>query len=218
MRGLRAAPGTIHGLLPVVLLLGSVVSARAAQAVVTVTDDQGAPIEHAVVSLTSPDPALNGPPGKGAVAVMAQQDKQFVPHVLPVRVGTTVSFPNHDDFRHQVYSFSPAKTFQISLYSGDEDKREVFDKPGVVALGCNIHDTMLGYIYVLETGNFAVTGADGVAVVDGLQPGPYRINVWHPRQRAPLAGQEVTVTADAGVTASYTMSLKPPLLLGVPHP
>lgn len=184
-------------------------TARAEDATVLVTDDTGAPVRDAVVSLTSPDAASNsGGAGKSA-AVMTQQNKEFLPHVLPVRVGTTVRFPNKDDFRHQIYSFSKPKPFEISLYSGEEDKRETFDKTGVVALGCNIHDNMLAYIYVLATDHYAATGRDGVARVVGLKPGKYTLAVWHPRQRGGELSQETVVGAGTGVELTLEVSLKP---------
>src|SRR5690348_12160034 len=122
-------------LVAAVLAFSVTAPARAEDATVTVTDDTGAPVREAIVSLTSPDPALNGNAAASGVAVMAQRNKEFIPHVLAIRAGSTVRFPNQDDFRHQIYSFSKAKTFEISLYSGDEDKRETFNNPGVVALG-----------------------------------------------------------------------------------
>lgn len=183
-------------------------TARAEDAIVSITDDAGAPVLNAVVSLTSPDAASNSGNAKAA-AVMTQQNKEFSPHVLPVRAGTTVRFPNKDDFRHQIYSFSKAKTFEISLYSGEEDKRETFDKTGVVALGCNIHDNMLGYIYVLATDHYAATGSDGVARVFGLKPGSYTLAVWHPRQRGGEISQPAVVAAGTGVELALKLSLKP---------
>ena len=174
---------------------------------VAVTDDSGVPVKDAVVSLTSPDQALNKASEANPAGVMTQRNKEFTPHVLPIRAGTTVRFPNHDDFRHQIYSFSKTKPFEISLYSGDEDKRETFDKPGIVALGCNIHDNMLGYIYVLATDHYAATGSDGTARVAGLKPGKYSLALWHPRQRGGELTQDVTV-ADGGVQLQLKVSLK----------
>jgi plastocyanin len=191
-----------------------VAPAGAEEATISVLDDAGAPVADAVVSLTSPNPALNKNPSTGQRAVMAQRNKQFAPHVLPVRAGTTVRFPNHDEFRHQIYSFSKPKVFEISLYGGDEEKRETFDKTGVVALGCNIHDTMLGYIYVLDTDQFAVTGNDGMARIDDLKPGKYTIAVWHPRRRGEGVNQDTTITAGTPVTAQFRVSLKPPVVPG----
>ena len=187
---------------------------RAEDVMVSVADDAGAPIQNAIVSLTSPDPALNRG-SQHEAAVMTQQNKQFTPHVLPVRQGATVRFPNKDDFRHQVYSFSKAKTFEISLYSGDEDKRETFDKTGVVALGCNIHDGMLGYVYVVATDHYAVTGADGIARMEGLKPGAYALSVWHPRQRGPELSEAVTVAIGADLSRQVRVALKPPPPAGI---
>lgn len=184
-------------------------TAHAEDAAVSVTDDTGAPVKDAIVSLTSPDPALNGGGAAKAAAVMSQQNKQFSPHVLAVRAGATVRFPNKDDFRHQIYSFSKPKPFEISLYSGEEQKSETFDKPGIVALGCNIHDNMLGYIYVLGTDHFAPTDADGTARIAGLKPGKYTIAVWHPRQRGGEATQETVIAAGAAADARFKLSLKP---------
>ncbi len=184
--------------------------AEAEEAVVSVLDDTGAPVADAVVSLTSPDPALNADPTAGHLSVMAQRNKQFSPHVLAVRTGTTVRFPNQDEFRHQIYSFSKPKPFEISLYGGDEEKRETFDKTGVVALGCNIHDTMLGYIYVLDTDHFAVTGDNGIVRIGGVKPGKYSVAVWHPRQRGGEAlSQDTVIAAGAPASAQFRMSLKP---------
>jgi len=113
--------------------------------------------------------------------VVDQIDKEFVPRVKPILVGSQVSFPNHDNIRHEVYSFSPAKTFELPLYAGTPAKPVLFDKPGVVVLGCNIHDWMVGYIYVSESPWFAKTAADGKTVLRGLPPGRYVVRAWHPR-------------------------------------
>src|SRR5881394_852689 len=129
MRFRRALPAAI-------LLQAFTIAAFAATIVVDVRDPQGAPLTDAVVFATPEgrDPAH----ANRGVAVMDQKDKTFVPHVLPVQVGTSVKFPNSDDIQHQVYSFSPAKTFQLPLYKGTPANPIVFEKPGVVTLGCNI--------------------------------------------------------------------------------
>ena len=94
---------------------------------------------------------------------------------------TAVTFPNHDDVRHQVYSFSPAKRFELPLYAGVPAEPVVFDKPGVVVLGCNIHDWMVGYIYVSDSPYFAKTGKDGKAIIADLPTRVYAVRVWHPQ-------------------------------------
>jgi plastocyanin len=173
----------------------------------TVTDDKGKPIEDAIVSVM----ALGAAPAPvPPTAVMDQHDREFVPHVLPVHVGTRVNFPNRDNIRHHVYSFSSAKKFELPLYIGTPTAPVVFDKPGVVALGCNIHDWMLAYIYVLATPHFAKTTADGKARVDGLAPGTYEARVWHPRLRGDTEkmGKPLTVAAGESAQVAFVVSLK----------
>ncbi len=109
-----------------------------------------------------------------------QVSKEFVPLVSVIQAGTAVNFPNRDKVRHHVYSFSPAKTFEIKLYSGVPGKPVVFDKPGEVVLGCNIHDNMIAYLLVVDTPHFAKTDKRGAAVLDGLSAGDYEIHVWYP--------------------------------------
>ena len=101
-------------------------------------------------------PALRAP-ADARTAVMDQVNKEFVPHVLPVAVGTEVSFPNHDQIHHHVYSFSRTKTFEIPLYKGEAAPPVRFDQVGAVKLGCNIHDWMSGVILVVPTPYFAMT-------------------------------------------------------------
>lgn len=169
--------------LPAVILLMSLFSAASAQAVpVTVMVDDGkAPLADAVVSVHSTGAATPVTPGK---AVMDQRGMLFAPTVLAVTVGTLVRFPNSDNIRHQVYSFSPAKHFELPLYAGIPADPVQFDQAGVVTLGCNIHDWMVGYIVVLDTPYFAKTGIDGRAHLD-VPAGTYQLRAWHPQ----LAGE-----------------------------
>src|SRR5258707_3003814 len=145
-------------------------SAHAAELRVAVMDHKGKNVADAVVLAVAVDArnALHSHPPRDAVD---QVDKQFVPFVKPVFVGSTVRFPNSDNIRHQVYSFSTAKKFELPLYAGTNAPPVVFDKPGVVVLGCNIHDWMIGYIYVSETPFFAKTEAAGTATIDDMPPG-----------------------------------------------
>ena len=101
--------------------------------------------------LAAPEGRAGPLPEKPGREIVDQINLEFVPHVKPVVVGSPVYFPNKDDVRHHVYSFSPAKRFELPLYSGTPAAPVVFDRPGIVAIGCNIHDWMLGYIYVAET-------------------------------------------------------------------
>jgi plastocyanin len=181
--------------------------ARAPRVEATVTDQSGKAVVDAVVTLTpvgGPPPALRPTP-----AVMDQVNKEFVPAVLPVVVGTPVSFPNRDNIRHHVYSFSPAKKFELPLYMGTPSAPVVFDKPGPVALGCNIHDWMVAYVYVVATPYFAKTGADGHARVEGLPAGPYEAKVWHPRLRGETAARPITLAEDEDGRVTFSLTLRP---------
>jgi hypothetical protein len=128
-----------------------------------------------------------------------------------VFVGSTVAFPNRDSVRHHVYSFSPAKRFELPLYAGVPAQPVLFDKPGVVVLGCNIHDWMIGYIYVSESPWFAKTGADGKALLADLPARAYTVRVWHPQL---TTGEEntrkpVEIVAGRRSEAAWTVELKP---------
>lgn len=164
---------------------------------VRVVDKAGKPLADAVVFLESPAARAATRPSQSAA--IAQVNKQFVPQVTVVPVGSSVQFPNQDTVRHHVYSFSPAKTFELKLYAGTPANPVVFDKAGVVTLGCNIHDTMAAWVLVVETPYFGKTGADGGLTLDA-PVGSYRLRVWHPGlpPGAPATDQPVTLPAPAG--------------------
>jgi plastocyanin len=150
----------------------------AATVKVNVHDATEKAVDQAVVALVPKKlPDYAGQP----TAIMDQRNNTFVPGVLAVRVNTLVHFPNSDDIRHHVYSFSPAKRFELRLYHGLTADPVLFDKPGQVILGCNIHDSMLGYIYVLETAWFGVTDQQGVAIIEDVPSGEYQLQTYHPR-------------------------------------
>lgn len=169
--------------LPAFLLSLAAAPALAASVTVTVRGPDGKPLAGAVVEVTSPR-APAAATGFSGPFVVAQQNISFQPHVLIVPVGAQVSFPNRDKVRHHVYSFSSAKKFELKLYGRDETRSVTFDKPGVVALGCNIHDAMSGFVIVVDTPFAAQSGADGTARLDGVPPGPVTVTVWHPSVRA----------------------------------
>jgi plastocyanin len=146
----------------------------------TVQDDKGQPLENAVVVAVPADGVMRAT-GRPPSDVVDQVDKEFTPKVTAILVGTSVIFPNHDNVRHQVYSFSPVKRFELPLYAGHAAAPVTFDKPGVVVLGCNIHDWMVGYVYVSESPYFAMTGKDGRATLADLPPREYVVRVWHPQ-------------------------------------
>jgi hypothetical protein len=110
---------------------------------------------------------------------MRQRDMTFIPHVLAVPVNTSVLFPNYDNTRHHVYSFSEAKTFDIKLYVGFPERPILFDQPGVIALGCNIHDKMHAFIVVNDAPRMAVTAKDGRAVLENVPVLPRELYIWH---------------------------------------
>jgi plastocyanin len=156
---------------------------------VSIASQTGAALPETVVVF---DPLEVSPASTHASASIDQVDKQFVPHVSVVRTGTEVSFPNSDHVRHQVYSFSPAKTFNLKLYAGASAAPVKFDKAGLVVLGCNIHDKMLGFVAVVESPYFAKSDAQGNLVLE-LPAGRYRLRVWHPNLTSPVAPREITV-------------------------
>jgi len=171
-----------------------------------VKDERGKPVADAVVSLTAAGAATPAPRA-GAAVVMDQQNKEFVPFVLPVTVGTPVTFPNRDNIRHHVYSFSPAKRFELPLYIGTPAAPVVFDKPGSIVLGCNIHDWMVGHVYVLATPYFARTGGEGRTRIGEVAPGAYEARVWHPRLKTETEKTTTPVTVAAGEPAQVTFSI-----------
>jgi len=167
---------------PLLLLLAlTAPAARADTLNLKILDQAGKPLADAVVMAV---PAKPLPPGKPRAVAIEQKDREFLPFVTVVQVGTSVTFPNKDPLLHHVYSFSPAKTFEIKLYAGDSPS-VLFDKPGAVALGCNIHDWMEAYIYVSPTPYFARTDERGAARIT-LPAGGYALQTWHPFQNAAL--------------------------------
>lgn len=112
---------------------------------------------------------------------IAISDKTFSPHVLVVPVGTTVAFPNHDPFDHNVFSVSDSNSFDLGLYGRGEGKATVFRYPGLVRVFCNVHPRMVALVQVMATHHFAQAGADGSFTISGVEPGAYKLHVWHER-------------------------------------
>jgi len=201
----RLSPRHVARAAGVLALHATLQGAQAVPLSVKVADAQGQPLVDAAVSvfLAGAAPAS----ATGTRTEMAQKGRTFVPSVLVVQTGTAVSFPNQDKVRHHVYSFSVVKPFELKLYGGEVAPAVVFDKPGTVVLGCNIHDRMLAYIHVVDTPHFARTGEQGVARLD-VPAGVYRLQVWHaslgegpalpvPGVQVAGSGSELTVTLDA---------------------
>ena len=177
----------------------------AAELSVTLVDAAGKPLVDAVVF----DASESTPraPGRAARATIVQHNRVFEPFVTVVQTGTAISFPNEDAIMHHVYSFSAAKRFEIKLYKGTPADPIVFDKPGVVALGCNVHDWMLAYVLVVDTPAFAKSGADGVARLQNLEAGNHRLMVWYPGMRAPSLLREVSLSARQPLTFTHRLDV-----------
>ena len=182
-------------------------SLAAAVTSVEVVDAKGAPVENAVLSFYPV--SGKAPPLSVKTVTVDQVDKEFLPEVTVVPMGTPVFFPNSDNIRHQLYSLSKAKNFEIPLYSGTPSTPIVFDKPGVVTLGCNIHDWMLAYIYVADTPYFVKTDSGGKARIEGLKDEEYTMTVWHPRMKAAVKDTAKTVSANGGAAIRIELALKP---------
>ena len=173
---------------------------------VIVTGADGLPLSGAAVYMRATE--ADTEKGASVVHTMDQVNKQFAPHMLVVQQGAQVSFPNSDSIKHHVYSFSSAKTFELKLYSQQMETSILFDRTGVIELGCNIHDWMLGYIYVVDTPYFAQSDSDGSTLIEAPS-GQYTISVWHPRMQDDPG--DLALTTHSGVM-TYQITLKMPLL------
>jgi plastocyanin len=187
-----------------------VVPATAATLAIAVELPDGHPLPDAAVTVQPLGRKLPAP--APTHAVMDQMHRMFVPEVLVVALGSTVSFPNSDSVSHQIYSFSPPKRFQLPLYRGKPYPPVLFDHLGIVILGCNIHDWMIGYIDVTDAPYYGTTDASGAWSAQ-LPAGRYEITVWHPRMREQTQTlvRELTVDARdrAALTLQLTKSLRP---------
>lgn len=175
--------------------------ANAASLSIQVTDAAGAAMADAVVYAEATSGQVL-PKSTHGVEI-EQKARRFAPLVTVVQTGTEISFPNHDTVRHHVYSFSTPKTFELKLYSGTPGSPIVFDKPGTVVVGCNIHDQMLAYIQVVNTPYFARTDAAGKARIDGMAPGKYSLKFWNYKTPAATQIQEqplLMTAADASAS------------------
>lgn len=190
--------------------LAAPLAARAGDVTVVVKDQRGAPVTDAVVMLQyagGKAPAHYAQPLR-----MGQKDMMFDPFVLVVPVGAEVNFDNQDKVRHHVYSFSPAKKFELKLFGHDQSHSVRFDKAGAVALGCNIHDAMVAFIKVVDTPVAVKTDGAGRVVVHEVPAGPVAVRVWQPYLRGAdnEAGFGLTVPRTGGVEHDVFASINPP--------
>lgn len=176
---------TLHSLIlsGFALLLGTS-AAHAGDLDLKIVDAAGKPVNDAVVTVRPAGGVPDGPIRFPWGTTMVQENIAFSPHVLIVPVGATVRFPNHDKVRHHIYSFSKPAKFEIKLFGKDETRSYMFKTAGAVALGCNIHDQMSGFIKVVDTPFAAKSGANGQVRISGLAAGTAQVTIWHPLMKA----------------------------------
>jgi plastocyanin len=174
--------------------------------VLEVRDPKGTAVSDAVIYA---QPASGSSPSvrPKTRAIIDQVNKEFVPRVNIIQAGTEVFFPNSDNIRHSIYSFSSAKTFTTKLYSGREAAPVLFDKTGLVILGCNIHDTMVAWVFVVDTPWFAKSDADGAGTIKGLPPGDYTITAAAPSSAGTAKSIAMTLRVE-GTAQRQSISLE----------
>jgi plastocyanin len=179
-----------------------------------VTDD-GEPVFEAVITAvgtTKTKPVLATSPRK-----MDQKHREFVSHVLAVHAGESVLFPNSDNIQHHIYSFSPANSFEVQLYKDVSPKPIKFDKAGIVVLGCNIHDWMVGYVYVSDAPYVTQTNEKGEWSLN-LPPDDYTVTLWHPNLDTPnnVQIQQLKITTEKSTPIEQKITLKSTSRTGKP--
>ena len=193
-----------EGLAAAALLVAGGAASAQGRITATISDREGAPVPQTVIYAEGLGALGSASDLPRPMAVMDQKDRRFVPHILVVRTGTEIQFPNSDTVSHHVYSFSPAKAFELALYrQGAVHPPLLFDTAGEVTLGCNIHDDMVGYILVVDTPYFAMTDGKGEVALDGLPSGRYRVHVWTPRLKRSDLPAPVEVDVAEGATAPF---------------
>jgi len=203
-------PGVRHFFCLLIALTGAQF-AMAAELAVRVVGVDGKPVPNIAVFVKSNGVARNT--GKQpASAVMDQRDVRFVPHILIVEKGASVEFPNSDVIAHHVYSFSKPNNFVLPLYKGRPPSPVILDHDGIVILGCNIHDGMLGYILVVDTDTFGLTDTNGrIQMTVDDKASNYEVSIWSPRIRDskdPLV-RNISTVSSGGVTFNLKKSLRP---------
>lgn len=166
---------------------------HAAELTLRLTDQQGRALERAVATVSSPSLASFAPT-EPVVHLMDQVDKRFSPDVMAIARNDYIRFPNSDDIRHHVYSFSVPKTFELPLYSGEPEEPVHFREAGLVVVGCNIHDRMQAHIYVIDQARFAVSSGGTVRFTD-LPDEALTLTVLHP-EAVLEAGVQLAIDSD----------------------
>jgi len=186
--------------------------------IVSVHSPDGNPLVGAVITALRKD--AHERPAPPVTAAMSQVDLNFKPDLLVVPVGSSIDFPNNDTVSHQIYSFSTAKRFQLPLYRGKPYPPVRFDQPGLITLGCNIHDAMLAYIVVTDAPHFGRSDTSGGWTVQNVPPGTYHVLIWHPRLRDAPAALERDVTVGEGdntLDVKLNKPLRPAPITDRPH-
>ena len=186
----------------------SILDASAFAGTLTLMDSEGKPVIDAVLSLI-PQAAQALPAPKPGV--INQIDENFVPKVSVVQTGAEILFKNDDRTRHHIYSYSPAKQFETQVLPKTADVKVTFDKPGTIALGCNIHDRMLAFLIVVDTPYFGKSNNDGVVEFQSPPDGTYKAMIWHARLKSPNSelSQDVKIAGGQIVNFAPSLNLKP---------
>lgn len=164
----------------------------------------GKPAKDTVVTLT---PVNKVKPLTASTYIIDQINKTYVPHVKVIPVGSEISFPNKDDIRHHVYSFSDTKKFELPLYEGTPANPVIFNQAGIVTLGCNIHDWMRAYIYVTDASYFGLSNDAGEILIKNISKGKYKRQVWHPRLKERYDDKVIDITGNT--SEKINVLLKP---------
>jgi plastocyanin len=171
----------VVGIVALLALVGFATAGRVAGRIVILEkDNKPSPdLSDAVLYLEAPAAVTTA--ARPVTVEIAITDKTYAPHVVVVPLGSTVRFPNHDPFNHNVFSVSEPNTFDLGLYGRGEAKSYTFTHPGLVRVYCNVHPRMVAYVLVMENRYYAQPGNDGSFAIDNVPPGRYRLHVWHER-------------------------------------
>jgi plastocyanin len=193
----------IHWLAFIVIFCSCITVQANTQLTVEIKNQQGQPLAGAVLALV----AQGDKNFTQQNAIIDQKHNEFVPDLLVVRTNTMIRFPNSDDVRHHVYSFSPAKKFELRLYHGKTAEPILFDKPGKVVLGCNIHDSMKAHIYVLDTDYYQVSNNTGKVEFSNIPTGNYQLQIFHPQMEQEFLQEAISINPELQ-TKRYQLSLQ----------
>jgi plastocyanin len=153
-------------------------------------------LSDAVLYLDAPAQVTAAAAARPVTVEIAITDKTYAPHVVVVPVGSTVRFPNHDPFNHNVFSVSEPNSFDLGLYGRGEAKSYTFTHPGLVRVYCNVHPRMVAYVLVMENRFYAQPASDGSFAIDDVPAGRYRLHVWHERIPSEVVQDVAPTTGD----------------------